>query len=266
MIQCGVEALSTSLLGKFNKKSRFINNLQSMKLCEELGIKASNNIITDFPFATKEEIEETVRNMEYCLAYRPAQISSYTLGVGSPDYENRKAKGLRSIRNADVYRYIYPPALFGKLNLISKSYRFAGKRARWNPVRKALNRWKKLYAKGMKKLPDGQKGLLAYSDGGAFLQIEDRRGRIDGSSVQHLLNAFQREVYLFAEEIRPWNAIRQRFPGEEARLKNLLEYFLENKLMYEEEGHYLSLATNGSPEKRMNASAMTPQTAEAVTA
>lgn len=251
MIQCGVEALSTSLLKKFNKKSRFINNLQAMKLCEELDIQAANNIITDFPFATAEEVEETARNMEYCLAYQPAQISSYTLGVGSPDYDNREARGLGKIRNADVYRYIYPPELFDRLNLIAKSYRFAGKRARWNPVTQALNRWKKAYVEGKKKLPNGQRNLLCYSDGGNFLQIEDRRGRTDGGSVLHVLDGFQREVYLFADEIRPLNAIQERFPGDEDKLKSLLQYFLENKLMYEEDGHYLSLAMSGSPEKRL---------------
>jgi len=243
-LQCGVEAFSTPLLRKFNKKSKFINNLQAMKLCEELGIDAGNNLITRFPFSTQEDVAETLRNMEFCLAYQPANISVYSLGVGSPDYRNARERGLKKIRNASIYRLIYPESLFERLHLIAKDFTARGPKADWKPVTEALARWRKSYEGGKRRLLGGRKYLLSYSDGGTFLQIEDYRGRDDGASTQYLLDEIQREVYLFADEIRPWNAFREVFDLEEGELSDLLRYFVDHKLMYEEDGHYLSLAMN----------------------
>jgi len=247
LIQCGVEALSTPILKKFNKHSRFIHNLQAMKLCEELNIRAGNNIIVDFPLSANDDVTETVRNMEYCLAYQPANLSTYSLTVGSPDYEKYAAERGGKVPNADIYRYIYPPKLFKTLHLIAKEFKHRTGRPRWSEAKKALARWKKVYDIGKKKLKDGRRTLLTYFDGGSFLQIEDRRGRTDDGCMLHLLEGTQRDVYLFAAEIRPWNAFRDRFDLEESALKDLLKYFVDNKLMYEEEGHYLSLAMSEEP-------------------
>lgn len=244
MIQCGVEAFSTALLKKFNKKSKFINNLQVMKLCEELDIDAGNNLITDFPFSTEEDVAETLRNMEFCLAYQPANISVYALGVGSPDYDNAGVRGLKAVENASIYRFIYPEDLFGKLSLIAKDFKSPGPKANWRPVVKSVERWRRQYASGKRRLMSGRKYLLSYFDGGTFVQIEDYRGRDDGASTQYLLDGIQRDVYLFAEEIRPWHAFREAFDVEDSELKELLDYFVEHKLMFEEDGHYLSLAMN----------------------
>lgn len=256
LIQCGVEAFSTSLLKRFNKKSKFINNLQAMKLCEELEIESGNNLILDYPGSTEKEVEETLRNVDLCSAYQPVNVGFYFLNVGSPDYRNAAQRGFTAIKNAEIYRYIFPEDLFKKLNLITKDFRSPVKTPKWRRVLKAVDVWRKNYVEGKRKLTNGRKFLLSYSDGGNFLQIEDARGRADGTCTLHHLNEEQRAVYLFADEIRPWNAFRESFDMEEADLKSLLGYFVENKLMYEEDGHYLSLAVN--PEARHAREAAVP--------
>lgn len=250
VIQCGVEALSTSVLKKFNKKSRFIHNLQSMKLCEELEIETENALIANYPPCTAEDVEETARNIEYCLAYQPVVLTTYLLYSGSPDFKKREENGFHSIRNDASYRFIYPPRLYRTLNLIAKDFKTTCQMADWSPVADAVKRWKELYYQGKRNLPRGRKALLTYFDGGTFLRIEDYRGRSDGTCTSYLLNEFQRDVYLFADEITHWNALRDRFGEEgEENLKDLLEYFIDRKLMYEEDGQYLSLAMNPKLER-----------------
>jgi len=245
-IQCGVEAFSSSLLRKFNKKSRFIHNLQAMKTCEALGIQVSNNLITDSPFSTQEEVEETVRNMEFCLAYQPVSLSPYALEVGAPDYVNAQEKGLKGIRNSTVYRYFYPASLLERLNLILKDFDSPNGKPDWRPVAKALNHWRKTYAGAKEKLDGGSKSLLEYLEGEDFLLIEDRRGRVDGGSIFYTLDQLQKEVYLLAGEIKPLHAFYEAFPGKQKSIDSLLRYFVENKLMFAEDGQYLSLALPGT--------------------
>lgn len=95
-VQLGIEALSTSLLRKFNKRTRCITNLQALKTCWELGIEVTGNLITDHPLSTDAEVEETIRNIALARAYPPPDsLSPFALEVGAPDLDRLPAAGSR---------------------------------------------------------------------------------------------------------------------------------------------------------------------------
>ncbi len=70
-VQIGVEGLSTAYLKRLGKGATTIQNLQALKTCFELDLHSTSNLLTHFPGATAEEVDETVRNLEaYATGYR----------------------------------------------------------------------------------------------------------------------------------------------------------------------------------------------------
>jgi len=252
-VQIGVESLSSSLLKKFNKKTRFIDNLQGMKNCEELQINTCGNLIVDHPRSTEEDIDETLQNMEFCLAYRPPNaFAPFVLEVGAPDYENRDEQLLRVKGNHRDYRLIYPPRLFSRLELLRKEYECVGPRADWARIKGPYDRWVQLYQENTRRLGENSRHL-AYYDGGTFLRIEDHRS---GAQRIHTFEGIERELYLAADEIQHLGQLERAFQDriDAQQLREIVERFVELKLMYVEEGRCLSLAMAPSPGRQARAS------------
>lgn len=250
LVQVGLEALSTSMLKIFNKKARAITNIHCMKMCEELGIKVSSNLIIDHPLATENEVSETIRNMAFCWAYRPPNnIVEFVLEVGAPDYEQSSQRGYEMIHNQKDYKYIYPDHLYKSLDLINKDFYVAWKPADWERIQKPYKEWIKAYESKREKLETEGGHLLMYQDGGTFLRIQD--WRFKNEREIYFLDKIERDVYLFAEDVRPWHSIQQQFSEiPEQDLRRILDSFVKAKLMFEEDGFYLSLAMTKNPYRR----------------
>lgn len=251
IVQVGIEALSSSLLKKFNKKVRMITQLQCFKFCTELGIPMNGNLISNYPFSTEHEVHETLQMMEWCRAYYPpSSISPFALMVGSPDYAVWSERGFKKVWNHENYRRVYPRHLYKTLNLPRKSFTVEGGKTDWRPIIKPLHEWQKFHRRMIRELGTASK-ILAYYDGGNFMKIEDHRS---GHKETYYLNEKERALYLFANEIRPWNSFRGYFPEmADAELRAILNEFVASKLMFEEDGMYLGLAMSPYPERKMAA-------------
>lgn len=247
-VQIGIEALSTSLLRKFNKKSRAIHNLQALKNCEELGIVISGNLIVNYPSSTAEEIEETLDHMDYMTHCRPPNSTSeFSLEVGAPDYDNAREKGIEILGNQPEYAKLYPEKLFKSLLLLRQNSCPTTPIPDWSPVETKLAEWNKTYAANAARLGPGVPHL-AYRDGGTFLRIEDHRS---GNLELYFMNDWERSVYLAGDQITSWPALKRQFShvGED-ELKTFLDFCVENKLMFAEDEFYLSLALTSRPNRR----------------
>src|SRR5690606_7497217 len=86
---------------------------------------------------------------------------------------------------------------------------------------------------------------LSYSDGKTFLELVDRR---DVPRILEL-RGISREIYLYCMEIRREDSIARRFAGRcsQTMLRKALTTFVAEKLMFEEDGKYLSLAVAPTP-------------------
>lgn len=239
-VQFGIEGLSTSFLKRVGKGTTAIQNLQAMKLCEELGLVNEANLITDLPGSLAAEVDETAEAIaRFALPYRPCFISPFQLGTGSTMATLADEFGVTGARNADALRPGMPDDVWRRLRLLNLD--FDRKAVSWDKVKRARERWRRKY----EATPGG--ALLQYRDGRSFLIITDRRGDRP-ETVRY--EGLDREIYLFCCQIRTEAQIRQRFglEGSPEALHRRLAHPLEADLMFHENGRYLSLATACSPD------------------
>ncbi len=240
-VQVGIEALSTSLLRKMNKGTTAIQNVEIMKHCEALGTPAlSGNLILHFPGSDEEDVEETLRTLEFAFPLRPLTGVSFWLGRGSPVWQSPEHYGIRKVHNHPFYAHLFPGQILRNLNLLIQGYKGALglQRALWRPVSEALRKWKAEYARLHNTLKS--EPLLSCSDGGTVLIIRQRRSAF---TMSHRIEGFAREIYLFCEETRSLSEILGRFPRfGEGKVLPFLNMMVDKRLMFSEEERYLSLA------------------------
>jgi ribosomal peptide maturation radical SAM protein 1 len=244
-VQIGIEALSTRLLRRLNKGTSAIQNLETMKHCEALGIRQLSNLILCFPGSDEEDVRQTLRALDFAAPYRPLRCVHYWLGVGSGVHRNPRRYGVTAMYNHPRYRAFFPAEAAGSIRFLVQAYR--GDRTfqqrLWKPVKERVRKWKADYD----ELNPGGKGpILGFRDGGEFLIIRQRR--TEGDPVQHRVAGASRRIYLYCGRHRSLKRICQRFPENSGdRIAAFLDAMVEKRLMFEENGRYLSLAV---PEKR----------------
>jgi len=245
-VQVGIEALSTRLLRKLRKGTTAIQNLEIMKHCEALGIANLSNIIAHFPGSDEQDVHETLRAIEFAFAFRPPKFVSFWLGSGSPVWNRPEDYGIRDVANHPHWRTLFPPSVFRNLPLTVQYYRgdLGRQRTLWQPVRQKISAWEKAYSRLHQT--SFHEPILTYRDGGDFLIIRERRP--EGESASHRLEGKSRQIYLFCEHHRPLKRVLESFPNlSQGAVTEFLNTMIAQKLVFEENGSYLSLAV---PEKR----------------
>jgi ribosomal peptide maturation radical SAM protein 1 len=238
--QFGIEGLSTSFLTRIGKGATTIQNLQAMKVSQELGIRMESNLITDFPGSTQEEVEETRSNiLQYALAFRPLRLSPFQLLIGAPGHAVPEAFGIRNIRNLDLYKVGMPEEVWRRLSLFYLDFDLNAPGADWTPVREAVQQWEALHV-------GRTEHLLRYRDGGSFIVIMDERGE---QNLEGVFEGLQRDVYMECMEIRSFQQLCRRFPSASPeQIREALDMFVQAGLMFPEDDRFLSLAMAPSPE------------------
>ena len=237
--QFGVEALSNSVLNKMGKGTTVIDNLQAMKICAELGISNGANIIVNFPGTTKEEVEETRRNiMLYALPYEPLQVSKFQLGLESTVAQLWNEFGISNVRNADDYKAALPEDVWSRLRLFELDYDPPAEEADWGGVIEACSEWRRQHEEKRRR-------ILYYRDGRTFMHVFSD----SGSGRRELaLHGIARDIYLDCCNTRTLNQVMTRFKGvSEAEVLDVLCRAVENRIMYSDGEQFLSLAMAPRP-------------------
>ena len=240
-LQVGVEALSTGLLKKLKKGTTTIQNLEIMKNCESLGLINISNLILQFPGSEQSDVDETLKNLEFALPYRPLKTVNFWLGLDSPVWRNPAAYGIKAVFNHPNWRYLFPAQICRKLPFMIQAYRGdAGIQKKiWQPVRAAVKNWTGMYSE-LHKDPSSDP-ILSFRDGRDFLIIRQRR--FESEPMTHRLVGPSRRIYLFCQHHRPLSRICAQFPSiGEDRIVAFLKMMVGKKLMFEENDKYLSLA------------------------
>ena len=247
-VQIGIEALSTRLLKKLHKGTTAIQNLEIMKNCEALGIENISNLIMHFPGSGAQEIDETLRAIEFAMPYGPLKPIDFWLGLESPVWQNPKAYGLKAVFNHPYWGYLFPASIFQSMSFMIQAYRgdLGYQRKIWRPVRKKIKGWQKTYhelAHGPSPSP-----ILSFRDGGDFLIIRQRRSQSE--PLTHRLTATSRSIYLFCQHHRSIKRIRSQFAAfPEDKIVAFLKMMVDKKLMFQENEKYLSLAVPVNPDR-----------------
>jgi len=240
-VQVGIEALSTSLLKKICKGTTAIQNMEVMKHCEALGISNISNLILHFPGSDADDVDETLRALEFALPFRPLRFVHFWLGLGSPVGEDPRAYGLKAVFNHPNYAALFPPGICQAVPFMIQSYRgdLGHQKRLWQPVKKKVRAWKTAYAElhhGASCSP-----ILTFRDGRDFLIIRQRRFRAE--PLTHRLVGTSRAIYLFCQRHRSAKRIVARFSNVGGdRILPFLKMMVDKRLMFEEHGRYLSLA------------------------
>ena len=110
-----------------------------------------------------------------------------------------------------------------------------------------LDEWKKLRedleitAVKSKRLVD--KLVFYFVDGGNFIKIYDKRS-INNVRI-YILNADERKIFLSCSDISTYGELKQKHTDiKEPDLKNILQDFEENKIVFKENDRYLTLPIN----------------------
>jgi hypothetical protein len=240
-VQIGIEALSTRLLKKLNKGTTTIQNIEIMKHCEMTGITNSSNLILYFPGSDQKDVDETIRNLDFVLCFRPLKMVHFWLGLGSPVCQYPENFGLRSVFNHRYYSVLFPPDVFKTMRFTIQSYRgdLGHQKKLWQPVKKKLNAWKKSY--GELHRGSRHENILSFRDGRNFIII--RQKRLNGQPLTHRLEGTSRAIYVFCSRHRPLKEIHARFPSVASdKIETFLKLMVDKKLMFQENNNYLSLA------------------------
>ncbi len=240
-LQIGIEALSTSLLNKLHKGTTAIANLEIMKNCEALGIVNRSNLILNFPGSDENDVRQTLENLEFALPLRPLRTVTFWLGAGSPVWQSPASYGISAVYNHPNWKCLFARSLVQSVPLMIQAYR--GDRGRqqkiWRPVRHKVRQWRRFYEQA------GRNGrhqpLLSFRDGRDFLII--RQQRPGAEPMTHRLVGTSRQIYLFCQQQRTLKRIRQRFSiFSEDKIVAFLKMMVDKKLMFAENGRFLSLA------------------------
>jgi ribosomal peptide maturation radical SAM protein 1 len=248
-VQIGIEALGSRLLTKMGKGTRAIDNVAMMKRCEEFRIRNQSNLLLEFPGSDREDVAQTLATIDFVECYQPLRTVRFWLGEGSPIEREPRRYGLSALRNHPWYAVLFPPERLRGLCLMQKSYR--GDREKqtklWRPVMKRVKMWRCRYAADRRQYPE--EPLLGYSDGGTFLVIRRRRS---GSAHHeaHRLVGISREIFLYCDTTRTFQEIMTRFPRLKSQeLQAFLDDLAAKRLMYGEDGSWLSLAVDEDPRR-----------------
>jgi hypothetical protein len=241
-VQVGIEALSTSLLGKLNKGTTAMDNLEIMKTCETQGFPdLTGNLILQFPSSDEQDVAETLANLEFAALFRPLKGIPFWLGYGSPVWQTPETYGIKRVRNHRFYQYLFPPEILRHLRLMIQGYQGEVRRQNrlWQPVRDRIAEWGRTYGR-LHESP-GSEPILSYQEGGEFLIIRQRR--LGGLDMTHRLTGTSRKIYRFCERQQALSGILNQFPDfSEDKIRAFLRMMVDKRLMFHEGDRYLSLA------------------------
>jgi len=246
-IQLGLEALDTRLLRKMRKGTRLIDNLGTMKLCEELGIRIdASNVILGFPSEDQKDVDRSTRAIGYASAYMPPRRTiNCILYEGSPIHADPEKFGIERVDEAGEIGKRLPKGVGSKMRLCVKGWKVSGKRIDYGRFKEAFDKWRTGY---YDQVGNGRRPLQ-YFNCCEFIRIEDRRECLRTVT----LDGWMKDLYLFCDEARHLNEIGEKFSGvDNMSLRKALRFLCAERFMFEEDGIYLSLAVRSYPASRHN--------------
>lgn len=246
LINPGIESLSNTILKLMKKGVTGLQNIRLLKWCAQYDVKVIWNVIVGFPSEPPEEYDRMADVMRSLMHLQPPNLVPLGLERFSPYHQNPSAYGIKVTGAAAYYRHIYQ-ADEATLNELAYDFDYSYEDGRdpgtyIGAAAEIIGRWRKLYA------PKS----LTYRRGPGFLIINDRRP--NRTARDYSFGEVESKVYLSCDSgMSPaavWKALRGSGMDEVTvdDVRDILNAFLRERLVYEEEGRYLSLALPLNPD------------------
>lgn len=240
-VQPGLESLSTPVLRLMRKGVTALQNIRLLKWCAEFGVRVYWNIIYGFPGEPPAEYERVTALMPSLTHLEPPNIIRLGLERFSPYHQRPRDFNLEVTGPRAHYRFAYPcdEATLNDL-AYSFEYRYTDDQdpeSYTASVRQAIEEWRTSYGEG--------RSSLEYRKGPDFLVINERRAGL--KPYDYRLGETEARIYLACDAGATPASVRDALKekGEEVEteeIESFLRELLEERLVYEEDGRYLSLA------------------------
>jgi len=240
-VQLGVEAFHSGILRRIEKGVRAIDNINSVKLCEEYGIPYQYNLITNIPGVLASEVGEMVELLPLLYGFQPPSIAEFYLDRGSRIFREPQAYGIVPESLDNIPLSFLPSGLAESRVTQYVSFRCQADCAAeeaWKLVDAQVVRWSEIHALAASL---GLASPLSYRDGGNFLTIADCR---DGEVELLTLNATLRRVLLACERVISFQRLEEgvRELGlTNQDLETVLDELIKHRLIIKEGNRILAL-------------------------
>ncbi|HUH95913.1 MAG TPA: RiPP maturation radical SAM C-methyltransferase [Anaerolineales bacterium] len=244
MIQPGIESFSTNLLRLMRKGVSMMQNIQLLKWCAEYMITPTWIMLMGFPNEDPSDYEEQARLLPLLMHLHPPQaLYSVNLERFAPLYFRSEEFGLRNIRSAKAYRYVYP---FPEEDLRELAFLFdfdfgdgRSPLAYARDLKDAVEDWK----------TDNGRSVLTSRRLGEELIIHDTR-RVAGQE-EYRFTGLRRAIYEFCDAAHTLADLKKHLAQSlapedmsDAVVEETLAELIRARLMITEQGRYLSLAVD----------------------
>ena len=241
-IQPGIESLSTPILRLMRKGVTALQNIRLLKWCAEFGIYVYWNVIYGFPGEPPEDYDRMAALMKSLVHLQPPNLIRLGLERFSPYHQRPQEFNLEVVGPRPHYRFAYP-CDESKLTDLAYSFDYHycnGQRPEnyIGNIKEAIQQWQSCY--------EAEGTSLQYWKGPGFLMITDRRPGME--SCDYRMDEEESRIYLACDGGATPKAIWETLKndgGVTATIDDIEEYLQElvdAKLIYEEDGCYLSLA------------------------
>lgn len=248
-IQPGIESLSTPILRLMRKGVTALQNIRLLKWCAEFGIEPAWNVLYGFPGEPPAEFDRMAELMKSLTHLEPPRhLAPLDLQRFSPYHQRPREYGVVIKGPQRFYSLIYQ-CDEDALNDLAYTFNFSYDDGRQpesyiTAIRESVDAWQSSFPTS----------VLSYRRGPGFLVINDRRPGFGG--YDHTLGEIEAKVYLGCDGgATPAVVWRSLLAAGETEItledvKVFLDEMTESKLMYEEDGIYLSLAVDTNPQPK----------------
>jgi ribosomal peptide maturation radical SAM protein 1 len=241
-IQPGIESLSTPILELMRKGVTAFQNLRLLKWCAEYGIHPIWNLLYGFPGEPREEYERMARLVPSLVHLPAPTMGPLMIYRFSPYHEQPEAFGLALGAPLPYYELLYDAdarCLAELAQVFGFEYRDGrDPEAYVGALREQVERWRSDAARNA--------GALTYRRGPGIVVVTDTR--TTGSPARYELSGEEAAVFsscdsgtTVSQSLR-WIRESCGLSPTEERVRAILAELAEARLVYEEQGRFLSLA------------------------
>jgi|GEM_PF-2733472 len=233
-VQLGVEAFHTGILKRMEKGTRAIENVYSVRLCEERGVHAQYNLLTHYPGVPRGEVEEMLGMIPLLFGYRPPHLSEFYLDRGSRIYQEPQRFGLTREDLDHVPPDHLPSGLSGRKVTQVVPFRLdpVAREAvpAWEGLARLVEQWEQVYRRAVRA---GVRLPLSYREGQDFVEVTDCRS---GEQRTLRFGGALREVFLACRAPISLSRLARELPHlNPARIGSLVAALAAQQLLFQEE-------------------------------
>nr|ATE50859.1 radical SAM protein [Actinoplanes tsinanensis]AVL27083.1 B12-dependent radical S-adenosylmethionine [Actinoplanes tsinanensis] len=245
-VQPGIESLSSHVLRLMDKGVSAAHNVRMLRDGQDLGLNVTWSILYGFPGETEDDYRGLLKKLA-TLEHLEPPTGAWRIALErfSPYFED-PTQGFMFRRPSEIYDFIYQipqDQLYDMVFFFDTSVRGISGPIE-DEMKQACEEWAKAYPQGT---------LSYWTDDRGRVVIEDRRASWPTEVIE--LDEVRSNVYLGMFQCAAREGIRRRLADSghvvgEAELEEMLRYFVDRGLAFEDEGRYVSVALGVDPYRR----------------